>query len=592
MVDPIFEIPADTSLKNLTRERVDWVEGTACSAIPDQTALSNAVKPHRNAAVDAPDADDVLIAQFLHISDAQIRDEDLHDEATHARKLRDLDGFIRVAVRNSTVEQVDSLTLAAHLSAYAQESSNCRNDETHRFIVHTGDLLDTSVVSELITGIDVLKQVEVAHTCPIYSVTGNHDGLTFGNLTDAAAVTHGLGVNRSEFILGHLAMSGPRSNGFGFGQNEILQRVQQAVSEGIKPKAIVTCPDDQDRCDEGEKSWCGCVREQIKDVGQFISLADEINETVEALGGAAGVPDASDRVEEPSRCGQAHGACDDRRGGKADPLTAPAAFREMIHVSSFPDCYGVQFGYYSVAPAKGSRIPTRLLVLDTRHPTAPYGGVDLVQLGWLYNELRDAQTRGELVVLFAHHPPDQIEGDGGDIFRRMLDHAPHVAGYFHGHDHWNREKQYDGERFWIIQTGSLVDYPQAARDVKLTARRNDDGTINITVLSSFWRAQGNQTNSGLVLQGLLEASKRDSRAEHNQSLWSWWPPQWFARAGSSQAKVVERDGLWRDKYLDAAPLLSRLSPNTTMPNAAAIFGRSLRTVEDQRRELGVAPLGS
>jgi len=61
--------------------------------------------------------------------------------------------------------------------------------------------------------------------CPeirIYSVAGNHDGLIFGNLPDQKTSTRGLGINKSEFILGNL-LDDPC--GYGFGKNEVIKKI-------------------------------------------------------------------------------------------------------------------------------------------------------------------------------------------------------------------------------------------------------------------------------------------------------------------------------------------------------------------------------
>src|SRR5262249_8872685 len=103
-----------------------------------------------------------------------------------------------------------------------------------RFLVHTGDLLDISVASELIEGVDILHAAKkrfggTTNGYRFFNVAGNHDGLTFGNIADEQSDTHGLGVNRSAFVLSQVLEDPPGANrcptdGFGFAGNEIVQR--------------------------------------------------------------------------------------------------------------------------------------------------------------------------------------------------------------------------------------------------------------------------------------------------------------------------------------------------------------------------------
>ncbi|MGH2547879.1 MAG: hypothetical protein ACRDHN_00695, partial [Thermomicrobiales bacterium] len=163
--------------------------------------LDGAVEPHL---APLPRADlGTLVAEFLHISDAQIRDEALYEEYDVQRKLGMLDGLIPVTVRNGLIERNDCLTFAAFLSSYSK-GTNWVEWKPHRFIVHTGDLLDISVRTELIPALQAMRDAKTTYGAKIYSVAGNHDGSTFGNIPDSASDTRALGINRSEFVLAHL----------------------------------------------------------------------------------------------------------------------------------------------------------------------------------------------------------------------------------------------------------------------------------------------------------------------------------------------------------------------------------------------------
>ena len=133
------------------------------------------------------------------------------------------------------------------------------------------------------------------------------------------------------------------------------------------------------------------------------------------------------------------------------------------------------------------------VVLDTVADSGAEGNVDETQYLWLDAELRAAEARRELVVVFAHHPiasmvqpasgvhlgPGPCTSVPEPIQRLFLRHRGVVA-FVVGHQHRNlitpHPRAGDGG-FWEIGTSAHIDWPQQSRLLDLTD--NADGTLSI-----------------------------------------------------------------------------------------------------------------
>jgi 3',5'-cyclic AMP phosphodiesterase CpdA len=112
----------------------------------------------------------------------------------------------------------------------------------------------------------------------------------------------------------------------------------------------------------------------------------------------------------------------------------------------------------------------RLIVLDLARRAGGSGG--LVRPGqpeWLAAELKAAE--GRWVIVVSHQPLPSSEG--GDKLLASLDTHPNVIAALSGHTHANRivARHTPAGGYWLINTASLIDYPQQARALRIITTR-------------------------------------------------------------------------------------------------------------------------
>ncbi len=166
--------------------------------------------------------------------------------------------------------------------------------------------------------------------------------------------------------------------------------------------------------------------------------------------------------------------------------------------------------YYAFSPKPGVRLIAINTVAEGDRLISD-GNLDEPQFRWLERELKAADARREVVVVFGHHPigsltnpaPDEDGGDcalraavtgpgcdldprssrplrlGADLRALLLAHA-HVIAYVAGHTHQHRItafKREGGGGFWGIETSSEIDWPIQSRLLEIMDNR--DGTLSI-----------------------------------------------------------------------------------------------------------------
>ncbi|HUT35487.1 MAG TPA: hypothetical protein VNE39_18510 [Planctomycetota bacterium] len=571
-----------------------------------------------------PGADHRLVAEFLTISDLHLRDEEVYAEgrSSYINRLVYFDRYVAGAIRRSFVERFDATTLASFLIGYRKEAAyeaearrravaaGTADASVAPFIVHTGDLLDISTSTELLSALTIVRGcLPPGSSPPFCCVAGNHDGQVFGAVENRRADMRMLGVNLAEFVLGHLRMdpaytADGYSRGFGFGANEIIRRFHPC-SPGLE------APASGDGDPVYEPGWKGQAARQARDlIAAAIVRSDR---------------DASQPgLQNPAQ----------RDSGTADPLRLPIVFSSETEVDDRADGGELQLGYYHwdqpLERPVGGLQGIRYLVLDTRRPGSLRGWVGLVQLGWLYNQLADALARRYAVVIFAHHGPRAMarpfwglglaETPNTRIFHRLLTSFPNIVAYFHGHQHWNEQQDWPTRhsRFPVIQTGSLCDFPQVGRKVRIYATQTPDGACTARVVSDFVRPRVTATDAGDLVGSLLRASQSEALREFNDATRTWAAVLGRLTCGYGlwahlrpQLRPIEAGWEeWRRAHLRSEHTEVPLSFDTPRPrssllsgwpfvagarqrgplDAASIFGAARDRASRMRNYLGLAPI--
>jgi 3',5'-cyclic AMP phosphodiesterase CpdA len=106
----------------------------------------------------------------------------------------------------------------------------------------------------------------------------------------------------------------------------------------------------------------------------------------------------------------------------------------------------------------------RLVVLDLVRRRGGSGGlVRPDQPGWLASQLEEASARERYVIAVSHQP--LASSEGGDRLLSLLDGHPRVIAALSGHTHRNSIEPRG--HYWLINTASLIDYPQQARALRI-----------------------------------------------------------------------------------------------------------------------------
>jgi Icc-related predicted phosphoesterase len=133
-----------------------------------------------------------------------------------------------------------------------------------------------------------------------------------------------------------------------------------------------------------------------------------------------------------------------------------------------------------------------LIALDTVNEHGGWdGSIAVSQLNWLAEQLRENQQLPAIVM--SHHPLGKLENTyapsgaepraGADRIKQVLLDHKNVIAWLAGHDHRNRIERIGGEDgFYLIETCSLIDWPQEGRVVEVF-RSEDEYLIATTMFA-------------------------------------------------------------------------------------------------------------
>ncbi len=182
-----------------------------------------------------------------------------------------------------------------------------------------------------------------------------------------------------------------------------------------------------------------------------------------------------------------------QRDVTADPLRRIITREEFVaaHFSATAAPPGHGFrpdhrAYYRYDHQAAPDAPTvSLLVMDTVNEHGGYqGSLDVDQLAWLADELRQADDDGRYAVLASHPPLSTLVNDRvtGRVARRVLADElatelarhPSLVLWLNGHTHETTVTPHAS--WWEVTAPSLIDWPQQARIVELL---RGDGLLTI-----------------------------------------------------------------------------------------------------------------
>jgi metallophosphoesterase (TIGR03767 family) len=192
-----------------------------------------------------------------------------------------------------------------------------------------------------------------------------------------------------------------------------------------------------------------------------------------------------------------------RDPGRAILFRKQDLLREHFTTRGAPRGHGYELApageaYYAFAPKAG----LRFIALDSVADSGPEGNIDDAQFRWLHGELLRADARAQLVLVFAHHAlPSMTQQAAGvhyglagscpsplpgappaadESLRCLLLRHPSVLALVAGHSHRNRITPYPrvgGGGIWEIVTSSHTDWPQQSRLIDVV--ENGDWTLTI-----------------------------------------------------------------------------------------------------------------
>jgi hypothetical protein len=179
--------------------------------------------------------------------------------------------------------------------------------------------------------------------------------------------------------------------------------------------------------------------------------------------------------------------------GPKQQVPADTSRREMDAVEVVRSLGGTG-GSLDYSTDVGPRL--RLIVLDLARRAGGSGGlVRPGQPAWLERQLSAAGDRW--VIAVSHQP--LASSDGGDQLLALLDGHPRVIAALSGHTHRNlivpRATPVGG--YWLINSASMIDYPQQARAIRVVATRTGGVALQTWMLDHVFPGDLGKISRGL-----------------------------------------------------------------------------------------------
>jgi len=392
------------------------------------------------------------LLSFVHLSDIQLRDPSI--TLSDRRLSHKLDWFDALSSfeYDEDLASYNQYVVEAVFATINGIAGKAPIADAPKFIVHTGDSIDSGAMSELDRIHVLIDRLRI----PFFELFGNHDLLMFGNL--APTVTHDDDATCSSV-------------------SSLLGSQRWYVPNKICVDQWVSCSS----CIGSEGDMVARTTQELTRQ-RFMSRlehlrADRLAEQKSTQLGSY-CPDTKPQVRNASYT-RAHGfdlgTEDDRLDGR-------------------------KLGYYAfVEPLKGSKRQAVFIALNSEELTPGQGGtrgrMGKAQFDWLRSVLScvsQKEHRGDLVFVFAHQPLSQIDVDGDakeptpDLATLLEEHSNNVKAFFYGHSHTHSicgdSRKGVCSKFWEVETASLIEFPQEGRIVRIKSITDDLAFLELTAL--------------------------------------------------------------------------------------------------------------
>ncbi len=385
------------------------------------------------------------VLRFVHLSDAQLRDENAK-LVSHSMS-RFLDSFVGSVERNTSQEYFDLeyyMAIILSINAFAPE-------EKPDFMIHTGDAIDVRTSQELYPFIYINNLLDI----PWFNVVGNHDSATLGNFNNKRCSFKNVGYsflspgNLFHFMLMH----GPTYI------HDDSPLTPTKVHEDVTVKtgsyfhgfdlykgssASYSLP----KGSQGATSMKGAYERVCNSPGYYSLEFKEKGVRLIVLNTSIPLIDEKRNkiIEEASR--------------KKTTATDEEYINSVSHSTAANYCYK--------------------------------GKVDKRQLDWLVEELENGENQGQLILVFGHHPLND-ENFLDDTYERLVENFcrhKNVVAYFCGHTHEQKVRYIKDPGnpkmgVWEIDSGSLLDYPQEGNLITLYDLGNGCGRLDVQSFGIF-----------------------------------------------------------------------------------------------------------
>jgi 3',5'-cyclic AMP phosphodiesterase CpdA len=406
---------------------------------------------------------------FIHLSDVQLRDPSV--TLTDPELSHRLDWLIPSFEYDYDQAFYGRYVVEALFATINAEAARYEKGDPRRpaFVMHTGDSIDSGVASELVEFHGLVDELKI----PFYNAIGNHDILVFGNLLPTSTRDSDGSCVDARTLAAHYLKY--------FRKKRLVLPNRLCVDEQIQCK----------NCSNGEATFV--AKSEIK-----LSRSTFIEGFGHGPNLAVTQPMKPDEKDEWT-CAAA-----------PDVRVQPLSFKHGLDLND-------RKGYYAFAQEiKIAKTPRHILfvVLDSEDLPAHTGGagghIGTDQVAWLKRVLSCAQP-SDLVFVFSHHSMGDLLTDtpgmcpsprtGKDevpcnAVEDVLSHDKHVVGHFYGHNHKHGLCR-DGRkttctRFWEIETGAMIEFPQEARLVRLKYAGNGLAYFDLTTFTERLEPEQNE----------------------------------------------------------------------------------------------------